>query len=320
MAKIINKNNHLQEELKRCLWYRRISRIIGIPSLLLILPTKGITFIPFLIALVVYNINDKKARVLSSGLEGENKANSIFEKLSDDYYVLSDLNVKVGNKTSQIDNIVVGSNGIFVIETKNLNGLIEGNEDDKEIVQHKVGVKGGKYRKTFYNPIKQVSTHVYRVSEVLKRYNLNKWVQGAVYFTNRNCIVDINSTRIPVFSAAEDGDKEVLNYIVNYDKSNTSITQEDKIKIVSILKEFCIGENMESNIIIHSKISDIEFNNYSNFNDDSLRIQQEMFDRELMEFSIKSVTPFDHGGFVQGEGFNPSDTMASEMFHMNNNI
>lgn len=320
MAKIINKNNHLQEELKRCLWYRRISRIIGIPSLLLILPTMGITFIPFLIALVVYNINDKKARVLSSGLEGENKANSIFEKLSDDYYVLSDLNVKVGNKTSQIDNIVVGSNGIFVIETKNLNGLIEGNEDDKEIVQHKVGVKGGKYSKTFYNPIKQVSTHVYRVSEVLKRYNLNKWVQGAVYFTNRNCIVDINSTRIPVFSAAEEGDKEVLNYIVNYDKSNTSITQEDKIKIVSILKEFCIGENMESNIIMHSKISDIEFNNYSNFNDDSLRIQQEMFDRELMEFSIKSVTPFDHGGFVQGEGFNQSDTMASEMFHMNNNI
>lgn len=320
MAKIINKNNHLQEELKRCLWYRRISRIIGIPSLLLILPTMGITFIPFLIALVVYNINDKKVRVLSSGLEGENKANSIFEKLSDDYYVLSDLNVKVGNKTSQIDNIVVGSNGIFVIETKNLNGLIEGNEDDKEIVQHKVGVKGGKYSKTFYNPIKQVSTHVYRVSEVLKRYNLNKWVQGAVYFTNRNCIVDINSTRIPVFSVAEEGDKEVLNYIVNYDKSNTSITQEDKIKIVSILKEFCIGENMESNIIMHSKISDGEFNNYSNPNDDNLRMQQEMFDREFMEFSIKSVTPFDHGGFIQGEGFNPSDTMASEMFNMNNNF
>lgn len=320
MAKIINKNNHLQEELKRCLWYRRISRIIGIPSLLLILPTMGITFIPFLIALVVYNINDKKARVLSSGLEGENKANSIFEKLSDDYYVLSDLNVKVGNKTSQIDNIVVGSNGIFVIETKNLNGLIEGNEDDKEIVQHKVGVKGGKYSKAFYNPIKQVSTHVYRVSEVLKRYNLNKWVQGAVYFTNRNCIVDINSTRIPVFSAAEEGDKEVLNYIVNYDKSNTSITQEDKIKIISILKEFCIGGNMEPNIKMKSKISDAIFNNCSNSNDDNLMIQQEMFEREFMEFSIKSVTPFDHGGFVQGEGFNPSDTMASEMFNMNNNF
>ena len=317
MAKIINKNNHLQVELKKCLWYRRISRIIGIPSLLLILPTRGITLIPFLIALVAYNINDKKANVLSSGLEGENKANSIFEKLSDDYYVLSDLNVKVDNKTSQIDNIVVGSNGIFVIETKNLNGLIEGNEDDKEIVQHKVGIKGGRYSKTFYNPIKQVSTHVYRVSDMLKRYNLNKWVQGAVYFTNKNCVVDINSTRIPVFSAGEDGDKEILNYILNYDRSNVTITQEEKIKIVGILKEFCIGVNVESNISMHLKVSNADFNNYSNSNLDNLRIQREMVDREFMEFSRKSVTAFDEGGFIQGEGFNPSDTMASEMSRMN---
>ncbi|MBS6889741.1 MULTISPECIES: nuclease-related domain-containing protein [Clostridium] len=320
MAKIINKNNHLQEDLEVYLRKARVAKVFAIILGILFVPTFGATFIPFIISSVLFKKYSGRVSILSSGLEGENKTNAIFEKLSDDYYVLSDLNVKVGNKTSQIDNIVVGSNGIFVIETKNLNGLIEGNEDDKEIVQHKVGIKGGKYSKTFYNPIKQVSTHVYRVSEVLKRYNLNKWVQGAVYFTNKNCMVDINSTRTPVFSAAEEGDKEILNYIVNYDRSNVSITQEDKIKIVSILKEFCIGGNMESNIRMHSKISDGEFNNYSNSNDDSLRIQQEMFDRELMEFSIKSITPFDHGGFVQGEGFNPSDTMASEMFHMNNNF
>lgn len=320
MAKIINKNNHLQEDLEVYLRKARVAKVFAIILGILFVPTFGATFIPFIISSVLFKKYSGRVSILSSGLEGENKTNAIFEKLSDDYYVLSDLNVKVGNKTSQIDNIVVGSNGIFVIETKNLNGLIEGNEDDKEIVQHKVGIKGGKYSKTFYNPIKQVSTHVYRVSEVLKRYNLNKWVQGAVYFTNKNCMVDINSTRTPVFSAAEEGDKEILNYIVNYDRSNVSITQEDKIKIVSILKEFCIGGNMESNIRMHSKISDGEFNNYSNSNDDSLRIQQEMFDRELMEFSIKSITPFDHGVFVQGEGFNPSDTMASEMFHMNNNF
>lgn len=320
MAKIINKNNHLQEELEVYLRKAKVAKVFVLISFILFIPTFGATFIPFIISSVLFKKYSGRVSILSSGLEGENKTNAIFEKLSDDYYVLSDLNVKVDNKTSQIDNIVIGSNGIFVIETKNLNGLIEGNEEDKEIVQHKVGVKGGKYSKAFYNPIKQVSTHVYRVSEVLKRYNLNKWVQGAVYFTNRNCIVDINSTRIPVFSAAEEGDKEVLNYIVNYDKSNTSITQEDKIKIISILKEFCIGGNMEPNIKMKSKISDAIFNNCSNSNDDNLMIQQEMFEREFMEFSIKSVTPFDHGGFVQGEGFNPSDTMASEMFNMNNNF
>ncbi|WP_097034520.1 nuclease-related domain-containing protein [Clostridium tertium] len=320
MAKIINKNNHLQEELEVYLRKAKVAKVFVLISFILFIPTFGATFIPFIISSVLFKKYSGRVSILSSGLEGENKTNAIFEKLSDDYYVLSDLNVKVDNKTSQIDNIVIGSNGIFVIETKNLNGLIEGNEEDKEIVQHKVGIKGGNYSKTFYNPIKQVSTHVYRVSEVLKRYNLNKWVQGAVYFTNKNCMVDISSTRIPVFSAAEEGDKEILNYIVNYDRSNASITQEDKIKIVSILKEFCIGGNMESNIKMKSKISDVIFNNCSNSNEDSLRMQQEMINREFMEFSRKSVTAFDEGGFLTGEGVNPSDTMASEMFNMNNNF
>ncbi len=31
-----------------------------------------------------------------------------------------------------------------------------------------------------------------------------------------------------------------------------------------------------------------------------------------MEEARKAVTPFDHGGYVQGDGFNPSDTMAAD--------
>jgi hypothetical protein len=32
-----------------------------------------------------------------------------------------------------------------------------------------------------------------------------------------------------------------------------------------------------------------------------------------MNESMKAVTPFDHGGYVQGQGFNLSDTMQHEM-------
>lgn len=46
------------------------------------------------------------------------------------------------------------------------------------------------------------------------------------------------------------------------------------------------------------------------------------FDEQAMEESRKAVTPFDHGGYVQGDGFNPSDTMAADaqrqMDNMNN--
>ncbi len=43
----------------------------------------------------------------------------------------------------------------------------------------------------------------------------------------------------------------------------------------------------------------------------------------LMEEGRKSVTPFDMGGYLRGDGFNPSDTMAADaqreqMNQMNN--
>ncbi len=39
-----------------------------------------------------------------------------------------------------------------------------------------------------------------------------------------------------------------------------------------------------------------------------------------MEESRKAVTPFDHGGYQQGYGVNPSDTMAGDLNNMMNNM
>lgn len=49
---------------------------------------------------------------------------------------------------------------------------------------------------------------------------------------------------------------------------------------------------------------------------DDIFMQEEMQrqnDEWAMEESRKAVTPFDMGGYVQGDGFNPSDTMAADM-------
>ena len=39
---------------------------------------------------------------------------------------------------------------------------------------------------------------------------------------------------------------------------------------------------------------------------------QRQQDAWAMEESRRAVTPFDLGGYVQGDGFNPSDTMAAD--------
>ncbi len=66
-----------------------------------------------------------------------------------------------------------------------------------------------------------------------------------------------------------------------------------------------------NNMQMHMQMQD-DFNRQMN---------QQQFDemnRHAMEESMKAVTPFDHGGYVQGPGFNPSDTAAQQMNDMNN--
>lgn len=261
MAIIINEENHLEKDYKK---YKK-KAIIWLTATLLFFcgfgiygysrttsfesPFPGILIfmLGFLITGLIAKTNVSRVNALKSGLTGENKAKSIFEKLSDDYYVLNDLSIEIGGKTSQIDNIVVGSNGIFVIETKNINGHIVGDVNSNSVTQHKIGRKGGEYSRTMYNPIKQVGTHVYRVSELLKKNNINIWVQGTVFFTNNQCEVELQSNRTPVFSIREDGENEILKYISSYENNNSTISIKTKEEIVSILSKYCIREDGVSN-------------------------------------------------------------------------
>ena len=48
---------------------------------------------------------------------------------------------------------------------------------------------------------------------------------------------------------------------------------------------------------------------YNNDMQDEINRQQSEW---AAEEARKAVTPFDHGGYVQGDGFNPSDTMAAD--------
>ncbi|MEN8076965.1 nuclease-related domain-containing protein [Clostridioides difficile] len=257
MAVIINEKNHLENDYKK---YKK-KAIIWITATLAFFcgfgiygysqttnfesPFPGILIfmLGFLITGLIAKTNVSRVNALKSGLTGENKAKSIFEKLSNDYYVLNDLSIEIEGKTSQIDNIVVGSNGVFVIETKNINGHIVGDSNSNNITQHKVGRKGGEYSRTMYNPIKQVGTQVYRVSELLKKSNINIWVQGVVFFTNYQCEVELQSNKIPVFSIREDGENEILKYISSYENNNSTISIKTKEEIVSILSKYCIREN-----------------------------------------------------------------------------
>ena len=58
------------------------------------------------------------------GAVGEYEVGTELERLSDDFFIFNDVNTKQGN----FDHLVVGPTGLFAIETKNWNGLIEAYE------------------------------------------------------------------------------------------------------------------------------------------------------------------------------------------------
>lgn len=51
-----------------------------------------------------------------------------------------------------------------------------------------------------------------------------------------------------------------------------------------------------------------------------MQMNNDLAMQQAMNEAMRSVTPFDHGGYVQGYGFNPSDTMAQDSFNQMNNM
>ena len=84
----------------------------------------------FLIApLVAFYFYLRKYHIYNGGWQGEKQvAKLLSNTLSDDYYLLNDLYLRDGG--GDIDHIVLGPNGVFVLETKNWSGSISCNGDE----------------------------------------------------------------------------------------------------------------------------------------------------------------------------------------------
>jgi hypothetical protein len=103
------------------------------------------------------------------GAEGEERVIQLLSALSDDYHILNDVNFNDGHtETYQIDHIVVGPTGFFLLETKNWKTL------DSE------------------DQIQKLAQQVRRSNNALRKYlrgeseDIVPWIQSIVVSVNRN--------------------------------------------------------------------------------------------------------------------------------------
>jgi Membrane protein involved in colicin uptake len=164
--------------------------------------------------------------IYSAGIKGEANALGSLERLSNDYVIITNPMIHANGRSNELDNLIIGSNGVFIVETKNYVGTVYGNVNDQKWTQERSGRK----TKEFYNPIMQVNQHGRRVEEFLRKlgYNINPTTM--VYFVNPNIELNINGvSNTEVFKYK---DLDMMINKIEYFKGNITLSQKDKETIV----------------------------------------------------------------------------------------
>lgn len=120
------------------------------------------------------------------GAAGENQVTDIMRAgLPESYIILNDLSVRSGVRSAQNDHVVLGPNGIFVVETKAYAGTLTGKATDDYLIQ--VKSRGGKQTETkLKNPIPQNEYHMKIVGEKMSQGGfVVDDLHSIIVFTNR---------------------------------------------------------------------------------------------------------------------------------------
>lgn len=125
----------------------------------------------------------RKYHIYSGGWQGEKQVTKLLSaKLSDEYYLIDHLNLR--DSGGDIDHIILGPNGIFVLETKNWSGIASCIGDEWQRVG-KRGFNG--------SPSRQVKRNTERIIRVLNSNSALHAIaiESIVVFTNRHIILNV---------------------------------------------------------------------------------------------------------------------------------
>lgn len=177
----------------------------------------NIIIIAIVVVLIIVLLKKRKVKDINLG---EEEVKKVLSKISG-YKLLNDIMIRKENGTSQIDHILVGKKGVFVIETKDYSGTIRGEEYSKYWTQ-----SINKRKNHFYNPIRQNYGHVKSVEKLIKEKDI---YISLIVFTNKSKLKGLK-TETPVIQV-----KKLKKFIRKY-KSNIKLSNNQIEDIYKSLK------------------------------------------------------------------------------------
>jgi hypothetical protein len=141
------------------------------------------------------------------GYSGErNVAKTLASTLGDEYSLINDVGLHDGY--GNIDHVVIGPNGVFVIETKNYAGRVICHGDDWSH-QYPSGKRRPWDRMHFDmgSPSKQAKRNAMRIRRVLESLDSfsskSNWVDGVLVFPNPAVDLEVHGPTVPVMRLRE---------------------------------------------------------------------------------------------------------------------
>ena len=182
---------------------------------------------------IAYFILARRYNVLLSGIKGERSLAKIAKKHRGNYDIFINYPLQYKRSRSEIDMIMVGKNGIIIIEVKNHSGTVSGADSDEKWVQYKHYRDGKNTEAEMKNPIKQVTRQRDILKSILHSNGVDAWIDGVVYFSNPLIRLKLSLKNKASIVCA--GEKELDKFISEY-SAPRPLSKKDSEKIVEILR------------------------------------------------------------------------------------
>ena len=187
-----------------------------------------------LILLVLYFVSKRNYKILNAGVRGENKTYDVLKKLPKDYTVITNPVIHHRGFENELDFVVVGAKGVFIVESKNYSGIIIGKTSDNTWKQIKHS-KDKVHEKEVKNPSKQASRQGGRMRELFADFDISAEVFSILYFVD-------NRSELKITDDAEIGvriinnENDLIDYILKTE-GKYKIDDSERTKIIRCFKK-----------------------------------------------------------------------------------
>jgi hypothetical protein len=200
----------------------------GVPAVIFaVLVIFGLPAFFYFLVMQTLNWLERRFDRYRAGQKGEEAALNVFyHALDGNWHLFRNLELP-GRRGGDMDFVLVGASGVWVIEVKTWQGDYRNTGDrwEKRLRNRWLSV--------WRSPSQQAKRNAARLSEALKTKDITQWIHAAIVWANPKSSVIRNYEAVPVWSL------DILGEKLSQLKDKSSMAQPQRDQIIAVLKDLC---------------------------------------------------------------------------------